>query len=486
MSRPAHADLLDQDDHTIADFEQAFRGIEVAGVELASVSRIPLYISLQSREAFAAPSRRERAWYTLISHAIFLQERLKGTSPPLSPPAPKAPRVLFFFEGEYPSARESLAPVIAQFSPNEARAAATYPRGPGETPDHEWINLRSFLPTRTGKAFRGLEKDLGKAQRKSTKTLFRRPSFRAWLLRASIRTAYAASALRTLFDAFPATVLVTASDASFWGRCATLEATRRGIPSLTLQHGMMVGTSAYAPVVSSQFAAWGEASARWLRARAVPAEKLVVTGAPRLDHIVNRSPASREVIAAKLSIDPGTRWVVLATNPITFAHNAALLRAARGGIRAWGEKAILLVKLHPSEDPVPYRAMVARDAGVAIVHHGEVPLYDLLASAEVLLTFHSSVGVEAMLLDRPVISLEAFGDENPIPYAREGAAASARSADELAEILRREIAPGHEAGQRRERRSRFVRDNLFAADGKSAERVRDLIRTLAAGGSACA
>ncbi|MFQ5459092.1 MAG: CDP-glycerol glycerophosphotransferase family protein, partial [Myxococcota bacterium] len=292
-----------------------------------------------------------------------------------------------------------------------------------------------------------------------------------------------APAFLALFDAARPTVLVTASDACFWGSSATLEASRRGIPSVALQHGMMVGSSAYVPVVSSRFAAWGDASARWLEARGVAPEKLVVTGAPRLDQIVNRSFPPRGTVAAKLEIDPALRWIVLATNPIAFARNAALLATAREGMRTWGERAVLVAKLHPSEDPGPYRAAAAGDPGIVIVPHGAIALYDLLSHADAVLTYHSSVGVEAMLLDRPVVSLESFGEENPLPYAREGAAAAARTAGELAGVLRREVAPGRDADARRERRARFVRDNLLAADGKSAERVAELIRGLASGGA---
>ena len=50
---------------------------------------------------------------------------------------------------------------------------------------------------------------------------------------------------------------------------------------------------------------------------------------------------------------------------------------------------------------------------------------------------------------------------------------------ELAQALREDLVPGIHAAQRRRAREKFVRDNLYATDGKSGERVRALIESLA-------
>ena len=472
--------LLDPTDQVVAEFDQTFGGTLVSGLDLAAANRLSFYIAFQSGQDFASPSLRLRARSALLGYAVFLRALLRGTSPPPAP-AIGHPRALFFFEGVNPSVDGTLRGVLNTFPADEARAAIAYPEELDERTDHEWVDLPALLPPHVGEALRGVAGSIRTRQRSAGTPLLRRVSLRTWLMRMALRTAQAARGFQAFYDAYPTTLLVTASDTGFWGRCATLEAIRRGIPSLTLQHGMMVGKTAYAPVISTRFGAWGEASARWLTARGVPREQIVVTGAPRLDPIINRPRAPREDVAKTLGLAPSARWVILATNPIPFSRNAALLSTARAGVRAWEGSAILILKLHPSEDPAPYLAITENDPSVRVVPHGVVDLYDLLAAADVVLTFHSSVGLEAMLLDRPVVSLEAFGEENPIPYAREGAAPAVRNAAELTQALQEDVAPGERSGDRRAARRRFVRDNLLADDGKSAERVRDLIRALATG-----
>jgi hypothetical protein len=467
----------DATDRLVTEYDRIFQGIPVEGIDLASANRLSFYLAVQNEQAFAAPALRQRVRSALMAEAVFLRSRLRGTSaaPPL--PRPGTPKLLFFFEGINPSVDGTLRSVLRQFAEEEVRAVIAYSAKLELEGEHECMALPSFLPERVADSLAGLDRALRDRQRQAVGPVLRRRSLGAWLRVMALRTARAGRAFRGLYEAFPTRLLVTASDTSFWGRCATLEAIRRGIPSFTLQHGMMVGEAGYVPVISTRFAAWGEGSARWLRARGVPAEKIVVTGAPRLDIIVNGARAPREAVARALGVDPSRRWVTLATNPIVFARNAALLTTARQGVRAWDERALLLVKPHPSEDIALYRAAIGDDPRVLPVPHGSADLYDLLARSDAVLTFHSSVGLEAMLLDRAVVSLEAFGEENPLPYARVGAAAAARTPEELARALREDVPPGTNAEARRAARQRFVRDNLFAADGKSAERVADLVRT---------
>ncbi|MFQ5458865.1 MAG: hypothetical protein ACE5FC_10515, partial [Myxococcota bacterium] len=185
-------DLMDPNDRIVADFEKVFGGIEVAGFDLAAASRLSLYVALQTKEAFASPTLRERAPYTLLSNLVFLRARMPGASPPPSLPAVMPPKVLFFFVSENPSCHESLLPVMARFGADAARAVATYPKTALGAIEHEWIDIRSLLSARTGPALKGVEASLRAAQQRTASPIFRRASLRAWLMRAAIRMAAAA------------------------------------------------------------------------------------------------------------------------------------------------------------------------------------------------------------------------------------------------------------------------------------------------------
>jgi len=470
---------MDEIGSVLAEYDRAFGGILVEGIDLAAANRLSLYILLQTRTGCASPSRAARCLGALNDLAVLARDRLRKTSPPPALPSPGPPRVLLFLEGANPSVDGTLRATLDQFSPDEARVAVAYPETLPSARGYDALAMQDLVPRGVARNLVDLERSLRERQRDARVPILRRASLRIWMLRMSLRTAGAARAFRCLYDCFPSTVLVTASDTGFWGRCATLEASHRGIASVTLQHGMMVGEAGYVPVVSDRFAAWGEASARWLRQRGVPAVKIIVVGAPRLQDPASTPRKDRAVLAAGLAIDPSRRWVLLATNPIRFSKNAAMLEVARAGVRAWDVNALLVLKLHPSEEEAAYRAIIGSDPGVVLVTHGAAPLYDLLGAVDAVLTFHSSVGLEGMLFDRPIVSLEPFGEENPLSYGREGAAAVARTADDLARALSEDVAPGPSAGARRAARERYLKDNLHAVGEKSAAQVRALIQGLA-------
>lgn len=466
-------------ERTVREYEEALAGIMVDGIDLALANRVSFYISVQTERDFADPSPAHRLWSILTGYAMLLQARFRGTAPVKPMLRSGSPKVLFFISGKNPSVDGTIRNVLRVFNAEEARVVTVHAEDPASRTDHDWFALAPLLAARFTPMLSRIGRQIVKRQRETGCPILKRASLRAWLMRMALRTSQAERAFRHLFDALPTKVLVTASDTDLWGYCATLEAQRRGIPSVTIQHGMIGGRVSYVPVSSTRIAVWGEGSARWLREQGVPRGKIVVTGPTRLDDIANLPRTPRDEIADLLGADPTAHWVVLATNPIPFALNQKLLSAARKGVAAWGEKALLVVKLHPSEDPSPYRAVIGRDPSVLLVPHGTVGLYSLITSSAAVLTYHSTVGIEAMALDRPLVSLEAFGDVNPLPYARSGAAAVARSGEELAQVLREDVAPGHRAAERRVARELFVRENAFLLDGKCGKRVRDLVVSLA-------
>jgi hypothetical protein len=144
--------------------------------------------------------------------------------------------------------------------------------------------------------------------------------------------------------------------------------------------------------------------------RGSPAARLV--GMPKVDCLVDGT-LRRDEILATLGIDPASRTVLYAPTWTPFsslnAHGEALVEAlGRAGFT-------VLVKLH--ENSRDLRAVnsggvdwVARLRPVLERHRGRL-VHDSDASrcmvaADVLVTDHSSVGFEYLLLDRPLIRIE--------------------------------------------------------------------------------
>ena len=141
-----------------------------------------------------------------------------------------------------------------------------------------------------------------------------------------------------------------------------------------------------------------------------PAGRLV--GMPKLDCLVDGS-LKRDEVLAQLGLDPEKRTVLYAPTWSPFSSLNSMGFELVRGLCAAGYTVI--VKLHDrSRDPEyvhsgginwPVRLdTILRPRGGRVAEGSDASPY--LAAADVLITDHSSVGFEYLLLDRPVIRIE--------------------------------------------------------------------------------
>lgn len=131
--------------------------------------------------------------------------------------------------------------------------------------------------------------------------------------------------------------------------------------------------------------------------------QIVVTGNPAWDELAGRRwTASRRAearanLASQLGLDPARPWITLATQDITRTQYPDILEALHPlDIQ-------LLVKVHPAEDPAAYAPKPEHDK-VRVLRPRETDLHHLLAASDLLITYSSTVNLEALLLGTPVLT----------------------------------------------------------------------------------
>jgi hypothetical protein len=201
----------------------------------------------------------------------------------------------------------------------------------------------------------------------------------------------AAALLRSadaLLEALAPVSVSTTQDYHVYDQAFARAARRRGIPTLTHQHGLIPdrAVTLYKYVFSDRIAVWGRRSAR-LMARWVPEDRIWVTGTDRFDGLrSDRPPGDRPILA-------------LGVNPIGEARDLAILGAVSAALRrvSAGPVGALrpVLKLHPSLDMARWEGHAAR------VGHG-VPWEIRRAGNEVLLPL-----TRFMLAQRSTITLDA-------------------------------------------------------------------------------
>jgi hypothetical protein len=285
--------------------------------------------------------------------------------------------------------------------------------------------------------------------------------------------------------------IVTYAEAGGWGRALVLEARRREIPVVALQHGFIYRHWLnYLHEVDEMAPSAGNAGDRGfpLPDRTLlfdafarehleqhgrfPGAALTVTGSPRLDALMadaNRTDENaRRGIRSLLGVDTASAIVVVATKYTQIAPAFGALVDAVGGM----PDVVLIVKPHPAEGEGPY-VQAAAGARHVRVAPATVQLGALTAVASVLVTVNSTAAIEAMPLGLPALVVGL--PNNLSPFVDAGVMAGAASTEAIEPALRGLLYDQGMRGQLAAARGAFLARYDIRADGGAARRAAEVI-----------
>jgi hypothetical protein len=234
------------------------------------------------------------------------------------------------------------------------------------------------------------------------------------------------------------------------------------------------------------FAVMGEVFREQFLAQGIRKERIEVTGHPLHDAaFIERSSRTAERAAelrARYELPPQARVIVYATQPVLWrkvvTHEQLLenVRAIGRAVAALGPQFLLVIKLHPREKLEDYEPLAVSGLPIRVIAEAEIA--ELIAPAEVFISSSSSTVLLAMMLDKPIVTVNF----NQVPhfdyYEEVGGTLHAKSSDEAAGALR--LAVFDESTRDRlaaERSAVLTRYARF--DGRATERLADLVCELA-------
>ena len=231
---------------------------------------------------------------------------------------------------------------------------------------------------------------------------------------------------------------------------------------------------------SDHLAVTGENNLQVMLAHGVPREKMTVTGSPRYDDALSRSPEQVRGIRRHLGVPDGKVMVLFASQPYYYGAFAdpeirrrmmkELFRAASGL-----DGLVLVVKPHPVET----RAELARMAkGVRNILFADKrqDIRSLIKAADAFVTFFSGTTFDALVMDKPTINLAFPGACANSLFERCGATHVAGSADDISRMLRaiRDGRSRELLGDLSPARERFLQGWFHRIDGRAAERIASI------------
>ena len=284
-------------------------------------------------------------------------------------------------------------------------------------------------------------------------------------------------------DALRPEISVTYAEAGGWGRALILEARRRHIPTVGIQHGFIYhhwlnylhepdefeprGADAGTPVPDLTLLFDRYAADHLATAGHFPSHSLAVTGSAKLDDVARSVEAIRagdvSALRRELGVNDGQHLLVLAAKFTEIGDALAGLFVAIDGMA----DVQLVIKTHPAETPAPYLALATDHQRVSIAPADADPAR-LLAAADAIVTRNSTVAIDGLVLGVPALVLGA--PSNLAPFVDAGVMVAAGGAD-IPGALERLLYDRTARDVLLRRAAEFAERHEMRADGQAADRA---------------
>jgi glycosyltransferase involved in cell wall biosynthesis len=285
----------------------------------------------------------------------------------------------------------------------------------------------------------------------------------------------------------PETV-VTYAEAGGWGRALTLEARRRGVRSVGLQHGFIYrhwlnylhdadefeanGEDHGCPIPDVTLLYDGFAEHTLQTLGHYPPERLCVTGSPRLDALAARLAAATDADRVAARRQAGVtrddeRLVLVAAKFSEIKDDLAPFLAAARTLPA----VRVAIKAHPAEVPEVYAGLIGAATNV-IVLGAEADLAGLLRAADLVVTKNSTVALDGIALGVPAMVIGL--PNNLSPFVDAGAMVGAEP-EAMTEVLQAVLYDRETRAQLRETAEAFCARYGIVPRGSAAGTSADAI-----------
>ena len=292
-----------------------------------------------------------------------------------------------------------------------------------------------------------------------------------------------AKSLGNLLDTLVPDIILVSNEKGFFEKQLIIAGKKRNIPTIALQHGNIFQTHPY--YITKDLSAreyfpditclYGESDREVLLNHSVyTPDDLVVTGSPRYDIIYHADRIySRDKFCMDYNI-PLNHQIILWTTQshgMTDEENTRQLDIVFGccdnipGIT-------LVIKQHQGEKKRHYRIIQSycrNHSCNTLMLPKDSDTFEALYVSDLVITYHSTTGREAAAFKKPLVVLDT---QDSVGYSKEGVGVIVSSIQEAEQVISRLLKDDRELAVNRDE---YIKRYFYAIDGKSTERVVQLI-----------
>lgn len=263
-------------------------------------------------------------------------------------------------------------------------------------------------------------------------------------------------------------------------RVYTLLCQQKNIPCIEIQFGLTGDEGIEWQYFSAdKVVALGETSKKAMLIHGIPEEKIIITGSPRHDCMVNVPSSEVKSMRVKLGVPEKSAMILLAS---TYQLNAydeysspELLRSMKRAVFEAADKTqgiCLVVKPHPLEDVHETRALAGKKKNIIFVSQ-KIDIRELTRVCDAFISFGSTSTADALISGKLVICPTFPGWAWCDLFKNTGATLVPTSSVEVLELFRLISSSAYEdvKAKLEPARQDFLSHWVYRADGLAASRV---------------
>ncbi|HLD00359.1 MAG TPA: UDP-N-acetylglucosamine 2-epimerase [Candidatus Nanoarchaeia archaeon] len=272
--------------------------------------------------------------------------------------------------------------------------------------------------------------------------------------------------------------IVITSQNNIIEKCLIAASIKKNIPVIVVQHGIALG---FLPTLDTPsnvyFAVFGRKYQKDLIDHGIPEKNIFVTGPIIFDGI--------EKFIAPLP--KNEKAILLATSPMVedrfMEKEAYFLRIKKILYDLKKINPTIVIKLHPREKNRSEYEQILEESGIpgkVISDTNRDEHYGLIEHSNIVVTFGSTVALEAMIINRPTLTIDLFDTQNPSNDVIRSADATTavHYTRDIGDVAASLLTAGFFSAEASRKADEFVQDICYKIDGKASERVVQCVYSL--------
>ncbi|WP_163537027.1 hypothetical protein [Gracilibacillus sp. YIM 98692] len=226
--------------------------------------------------------------------------------------------------------------------------------------------------------------------------LYQEKNFQSLLLKKIAEVINCIEQSLKFLDEVSASCLIVSTTHSYISRILALAALEKGIPTICMQHGIIGNEFGFTPKIATVDAVYGNFEVDWYKARGAPKDSVKIIGHPRFDYAFLPPTISRNKFFKQLGVDKSKKTLLIVVRGNRDIDKWRIL------IKTISKQKNLniLIKDFPNSPPHPLTKEFP------FVHSTQsFDLYNVLHKVDCVVSYTSTVGLEAMLAQKPVFIL---------------------------------------------------------------------------------